>query len=230
MDITIFKDLTTNEYLDQLKEESEKYTGLYVDMNNAPERKYVKDKAYDIQQLLKKIDRKRIDASKEYKAKIESEAFNISVLLKAANEPFTLLIDEHKAERAKILADKKIVEELKELAIKKEDDHEIGLLMNKTYEFDKAEAELAKGAELAKIKLAAGIEAAFKQERLNKQEAQDKINAENARLANKEHVRGVNNDILHDLLNTDCGLEEDQAKAIITAMARNKISHTTINY
>ena len=52
MDIVIFKDLTTNDYLDQLKEESEKYTGLYVDMNVPEQRKYVKDKAYDLAESL----------------------------------------------------------------------------------------------------------------------------------------------------------------------------------
>lgn len=74
MDIAIFKEITTNDYLKELKVESEKYTGLYVDMEDAPQRKYVKDKAHDINQLLKKIDRKRIDASKEYKIKVEKRS------------------------------------------------------------------------------------------------------------------------------------------------------------
>ena len=43
MDITIFKELTTEEQLVELQLEADKYTGLYVDMSNAPERKYVKE-------------------------------------------------------------------------------------------------------------------------------------------------------------------------------------------
>ena len=139
--IVIFSEITTNDHLAQLKVESEKYTGLYVDMNNAKERKYVKDKADDINQLLKKVDRLRIDASKDYKLKVEAEAADITERLEIANLPFTLLIDEYKAERKAILDDEKERKLAVELAVKLEGDHEFALLMNSQFDNDKLQLE-----------------------------------------------------------------------------------------
>jgi len=235
MDIVIFKELTTNDYLAELQVEADKYTGLYVDMNNAPERKYVKDKANDIKQLLKKIDRKRIDASKEFKVKVEKEASDIIEKLKTANEPFTLLIDAYAAERAKILAEEKRINDERVAAFQFEDDHEMGLLINKSYEFDKAEerrkqewqrkiaAEEFEAQKEEAIKLAAA-----NQILINKAIERDKVHAENARLANKEHVRGVNNSILQVLI--DAGFTDHVAKQFIKMAAQNKLPQLTINY
>ena len=229
MEIAIFKDLTTNEYLDELKVESEKYTGLYVDMDNAPERKYVKDKAYDIQQLLKKIDRKRIDAAKEYKLEVEKEASEIIDKLKEANEPFTLLIDAYAAERKKILDAEKARKQLILDAEKLELDHEMGLLINKTYEFDRAEelriaVEEKERVEAEALKLAVDRLAA-----LGKAQEQDKINEKNARLADKEYKGRVNRLALLDLVNS-CGITEEQAKSVIIAITKKEITQVTINY
>lgn len=140
MEVIIFKELTTDEYLTQLEEKAKEYEGLYVDMENAKERKFVKDKAHDIQQLLKKIDRKRIDESKEYKAKVEAEAALITERLQTANAPFQFLIDQHKAERAKILAEEKAIRDAEELAIQIQVDHEDAINLNKLYELEKAES------------------------------------------------------------------------------------------
>jgi len=60
MEIAIFKEVTTESALIELEAEGKKYDGLYVDMDKAPERKYVKDKAAFIAGLLKKLDRTRI--------------------------------------------------------------------------------------------------------------------------------------------------------------------------
>ena len=139
--IVIFSEITTNDHLAQLKVESEKYTGLYVDMNNAKERKYVKDKADDINQLLKKVDRLRIDASKDYKLMVEAESADITERLEIANLPFTLLIDEYKAERKAILDDEKERKLAVELAVKLEGDHEFALLMNSQFDNDKLQLE-----------------------------------------------------------------------------------------
>jgi len=146
MEIAIFTDLTTNEQLDQLKTESEKYTGLYVDMNKKDERKYVKDKADSINQLLKKVERKRIDASKEYKIKVEAEAADITERLQIANLPFTLLIDEHKAERKKVLDAEAAEKKAREDAIQLEIDHEFALLMNDKFDSDKVALLAAQAA------------------------------------------------------------------------------------
>lgn len=169
MEIVIFTELTTNDHLDQLKAESEKYTGLYVDMNVAKERKYVKDKAADIKLLLGKVERLRIDATANYKVKVEAEAADIKERLEIANLPFTLLIDEYAAERKKILDAEKAEKLAVEIAVKLEADHEFALLMNDKYDNEKA-AEKARLAQ-AKIDSDALIakEAKEKAEQLAKQ-------------------------------------------------------------
>ena len=123
MNITIFADLTTEEAITSLELASKDYDGLYVDMEVAKERKFVKDKASFISDLLKKVERARIDKSKDFKSQVEVEATNITKRLEKANKPFTLLIEEHKKQRAEILAKQKAREEAKQLLIQIEADH-----------------------------------------------------------------------------------------------------------
>ena len=54
MEIAIFESVIIDDALIELEAEGKKYEGLYVDMENAPERKYVKDKAALISGLKKK--------------------------------------------------------------------------------------------------------------------------------------------------------------------------------
>jgi len=184
MEVSIFNEITTNEILVDLEAEAKKYEGLYVDMDNKEERKYVKDKAVLISSLLKTLDRARIDKSKDYKILVESEAANIKGRLEDANKPFTLLIDEHKEKRAKELAKIKEIEDRKALAEQIEADHESAIMEDKVRTFEKAEAEKA-AAELAEAqkaeverlaKVAAELAA---QELINKAEL-DKKEAEEA--------------------------------------------------
>tara|TARA_R110000744_G_scaffold341635_1_gene446839 strand:- start:4983 stop:5777 length:795 start_codon:yes stop_codon:yes gene_type:complete len=141
MEIAIFNEITTEDLLIELEAEARKYNGLYVDMENAPERKYVKDKASHISGLLKQLGRARIDKSKSYKTKVEAEADKIKDRLVNANVPFQALIDEHKAERAKLLALKKASDEAKEAALQLPIDHEEAIRENKLFDFELAEKE-----------------------------------------------------------------------------------------
>jgi hypothetical protein len=95
-DIVIFKDLTTEEKIQEIELQSEQYKGLVVDMNKPAERKKVKESAEFVKGLLKKIDRKRIDTKKEYAAQVEEEAALITGRLEVAIEPLTDLIEAHK--------------------------------------------------------------------------------------------------------------------------------------
>lgn len=52
--------------------------------------------------------------------------------------------------------------------------------------------------------------------------------AEAARLANKEHMRSINREILNKFC--EIGLDEDQAKAVITAIAKNQVPHVSVKY
>ena len=108
MEIAIFESVVIESALRDLEAEGEKYAGLYVDIDNAPERKYVKDKAAEINGLLKKIDRARIDASKNYKVEVEKQALAITNRLVDANSNFQVLIDDYNLERKKALDAKKL--------------------------------------------------------------------------------------------------------------------------
>ena len=228
MEILIFDDLTTESALIEIETEGRKYEGLYVDMNNPPERKYVKEQYANIAGIIKKLDRARIDKSKAYKNKVEKEFESIKNRLLIANEPFSLLLDEWKENRAKILAAEKLEKEKEELKIKIEEDHEIALLMNKSYEFDRAEADRTKKENDAMIaKNAAELTIKKEMERQEKIK-QDEINVKNARLANIEHVRSVNKSILMEMLKH--GLEEKQSKAFLNSVAKKQVSYLTINY
>jgi hypothetical protein len=229
MEITIFQELTTDAFICELEEEATKYQGLYVDMDNAPERKYVKDKADGINQLLKKIDRKRIDSAKEYKVKVESEANAIIERLKSANEPFTLLIDGYKAERAKILDAEKARKQAILDAAEYENDHEMGLLINKTYEFDKSEELRIQTERDDQIRKQATIDAEACQKRLAEVAEHHRVHEENARLANKEHCALINNEVLNSLVER-FNFNHTIAKELVVFIAKNNVPHLTINY
>lgn len=286
MEIAIFNDVATGEAIEALKANGEKYQGLYVDMNDPKQRKYVKDNASNIKELKKKVDRKRIDVVKDFKIRVEKEAASITEDLNIANLPFESLIDEYAAERKVILDAEKADKDAREKAAQLEIDHEFGLLMNDKFDSDKvakeneriayeqklkadavAEAEsLAKltaenekiaslqreekakqdlidaenqaekdkaraieQAQQAETKRLADVEQARINE-VNRQAAELKVqqDAENARVANVEHVRGVNNLALNDLI--ELGLTENNAKIVVTAIAKKLISNVSINY
>lgn len=229
MEITIFESITTESALTELEAEGVKYSGLYVDMDNAPERKYVKDKAAEVKDLIKKVDAHRIADKKAYGVKVEKEAGQIIERLKAANEPFTLLIDAYTLERKKILDAEKARKQAILDAAEYENDHEMGLLINKTYEYDRQQAideQIAHDKQVAEAATKSAIE---KQERIAIAKENDRVNAENARLANKERCSYINNEVLFSLVEVS-GISDEQAKAIVIAIAKNKIPNTTINY
>jgi hypothetical protein len=264
MDVAIFNEVATNEIIEALKSEGVKYAGLYVDMNDPKQRKYVKDNASHIKDLKKKVDRKRIDVVKDFKIRVEKEAASITEDLNIANLPFESLIDEYAAERKVILDAEKADKESRERAAQLEIDHEFGLLMNDKFDSDKvaqeneriayekqlkaeaiAESQQAlinaenqakedkaradEQAKQAEIKRVADVEQARINE-VNRQAAELKVQqeAESARLANVEHVRGVNNLALNDLI--ELGLTENNAKIVVTAIAKKFISNVSINY
>lgn len=158
MSIVLFKEITTEEVLIELEAEGKKYEGLYVDMEDSKQRKYVKDSATLVNRLLKKVERARIDKSKEYKVNVEAEAKEITARLEAANAPFSLLIEAHNESRKQILAEEKRVEEVKEayrLAViaqeLRDEHHEMAiLLMAEDFRQREAAAEQARLDQIAR--------------------------------------------------------------------------------
>jgi hypothetical protein len=228
MNVTIFTELTTAEKLAEITKESANYIGLYVDMNIAEQRKYVKEQAEDIKSIRKALNTSRIKKVKDYTLKVKKEFDGIDAILSDANEPFTLLIDGYADERKVILdAEKKRLCDI-ERAAQKEVDHEFALLLDKSYLADKLAAENAQRDHDEKIRVDAEENARLSM--IRAKEITDRaIELDKAnRLANKEHVRGVNRDILASLLNN--GVGEFEAKKLITLIAQGKINNITINY
>ena len=217
MNITIFNDLTTEEKLLSIEKNASEYIGLYVDMDDLKQRKYVKDKEAEIGGIRKALNTARIKKVKDYTALVKSEFEAIDARLAKANEPFTLLHDEYKAERVKVLAKEKADRDAVLMAEQKEIDHEFAILMDKSYISDKAEAEKLRLAEAEKL----AIEMQVKEQERQELEAA-------RRLANKEHVRSVNIEILNALMAS--GISEGDAKIMIILIAQGKINHITINY
>ena len=104
----------------------------------------------------------------------------------------------------------------------------MALLINKTFEYDKAEAIRINNEKQAILEAEAEKRVIARQIQLQEEEKQKAINNENARLANVEHVRGVNNQALSDLVGL--GLTENNAKVVISAIAKKLINNITINY
>jgi hypothetical protein len=233
--LVLFSDLTTDEKLAQLEAEGEKYQGLYVDMANKEQRKFVKDQANLVNDLLKKLDRKRIDLSKQYKAQVEAEAKEIKLRLEKANSPFTALIDEWNADRKRILDEEKRIQAEKELAEQIERDHEEALQLNRLWDLEKVERERQREIERQQqaerekqIAEQAAKQALIDAENARQAQLQREESARLKREADTEHKKQINNAILSVLVEN--GITEDGAKTVITLAAKGLLPNTQINY
>jgi hypothetical protein len=233
--LVLFSDLTTDEKLAQLEAEGEKYQGLYVDMADKEQRKFVKDQASFVNDLLKKLDRKRIDLSKQYKAQVEAEAKEIKLRLEKANSPFTALIDEWNAERKRILDEEKRIQAEKELAEQIERDHEEALQLNRLWDLEAKEREAQREAERKaqeerekQIAEQAAKQALIDAENARQAQLQREENARLKREADTEHKKQINNAILSVLVEN--GVAEDDAKTVITLAAKGLLPNIQINY
>ena len=233
--LVLFSDLTTDEKLAHLEAEGEKYQGLYVDMADKERRRFVKDQASFVNDLLKKLDRKRIELSKQYKAQVEAEAKEIKLRLEKANSPFTALIDEWNAERKRILDEEKRIQAEKELAEQIERDHEEALQLNRLWDLEAKEREAQREAERKaqedrekQIAEQATKQALIDAENARQAQLQREENARLKREADTEHKKQINNAILSALVEN--GIAEDDAKTVITLAAKGLLPNTQINY
>ena len=229
MSIIIFENTVTEDALQALEAEAEKYEGLYVDMADAKQRKFVKDNSASIKSILKDVNRKRIDIKKQHNTSVDNEAASITKRLENANKHYTLLEDEWKAERRRILDAEKEKQEAIDLANQIESDHELAVMMDKAMTLEVIERKQQKEAYEKQLKEDAAAKA--QQELINKQNA-EALEAENEkakRLADTNHRALINNECLESLL-LSVSLNEAQAKEVVVAIAKNKIKHTVINY
>jgi hypothetical protein len=228
MNVTIFTELTNAEKLAEITKQSEKYIGLYVEMSDPKQRKYVKDQAESIKLIRKNLNTSRIKKVKDYTAKVKKEFDGIDVILSDANEPFTLLIDGYAYERKVILdAEKKRLCDI-ERAAQKEVDHEWAIILDKSYLADKLAAEKVQEERDEAIRIDATNRAT--QAAKNAQEVTDRAIAQDAanRAADKENYRKINRAIYSALL--DAGVGKSEAFVVTNALIDKEIPHITINY
>ena len=228
MNVTIFKDLTTDERLTELESNAEEYNGLYVDMEIAEQRKYVKGKAADIKEIIKAVKAGSIKKAKDYRGLVKAEEESIITRLEKANEPFTLLIDDYDTARKVILDAEKAEKLAAENAVQKELDHEFAILLDKSYWADKLAAEQAQAERDEAIRIDATNRATLAAK--NAQEATDKAIAQDAanRLADTNNVRVVHRAIYKGFI--DAGLSKEDATKATQAIIDSAIPHITINY
>ncbi len=229
MNIAIFGSTVTEDALSALEAEAVKYEGLYVDMSDAKQRKFVKDNSASIKSLLKDVNRKRIDTKKEYNTSVDNEAAAIVKRLEDANKPYTLLEDEWKAERKRILDAEKEKQAAIDLANQIEIDHELALMMDKAMTLEVIERKQQQEKYEQELIQKAKEEA--EQAILNKQniEALEAENEKVRRLTDTNHKAHINNECLESvLMNTP--LSEEVAKELIRAIVKGKINHVSINY
>tara|TARA_R110000764_G_scaffold176955_2_gene263164 strand:+ start:3762 stop:4448 length:687 start_codon:yes stop_codon:yes gene_type:complete len=228
MNVTLFKGLTSDEHLAELEAKSEEYNGLYVDMDVAEQRKYVKGKASDIKEIVKTVKAASIKLVKDYRNLVKSEEDSHISRLEKANEPFTLLINDYDTARKVILDAEKASKLAIEKAVQKELDHEFAILLDKSYLADK----LAAGKAQADRDEAIRVDATNRETQAakNAQEVTDRAIALDAanRLADSNNVRLVQRAIFSGFINA--GLDKDAATKATQSTIDNTIPHLTINY
>ena len=224
-----YREVTTEAVLIELEADAQKHIGLWVDMNNGPERKYVKDKAALGKSLIKKLDRSRIDQSAAHKLMLDTEAEAIRLRLEDIISPYTVLINLH-ADEQKVIRDKaKAIQDAKDLSFEIERDHEFALLMDSQVMQEKAAAIQAQLDYDSVIAIQAAERARSELLRQQESNAINEADKIARRLANKEHVSKILRAAKEDIMLIE-GVDEGLAKAIVLAIRNNQISNIAINY
>ena len=228
MSIAIFQEITTEEYLLEIEAEGKKCTGLYADMSDAPQRKFIKDQAANIKGMIKRLDRARIDKKAAYGTSVDKAAASIKQRLEDANSTYTLLIDSYAADCKKVRDAEKAMDDARSLAIEKENDHEHALLLDNQVMHEKHLAEENRIKYEAKLKEEAAAEAVerVEQDAYNARIADEAAQAK--REANKKHCASINNKVLDALIG--CGITREQGKEIIKKIVKGEVPSTSIQY
>ena len=163
--------------------------------------------------------------------KYEAEQAELERLLKEQLEREQRERDERiakeAADKARIEAEAKALAEQRRVEREKQEAQEKA----EREQREAAEREARLKAEKEAAELRAQQAAVMERQRIEREQAakeEAERKAEEARLANVEHMRSINQEILNKLC--AIGLDEGQAKAVITAIARNQIPNVSIKY
>lgn len=163
--------------------------------------------------------------------KYEAEQAELERLRKEEQERLQRERDERiakeAADKARIEAEAKALAEQRRVEREKQEAQEKAEREKR----EAAEREARLQAEKEAAELRAQQAAVMERQRIEREQAakeEAERKAEEARLANVEHMRSINQEILNKLC--EIGLDEGQAKAVITAIARNQIPNVSIKY
>ena len=163
--------------------------------------------------------------------KYEAEQAELERLRKEEQERLQCERDERiakeAADKARIEAEAKALAEQRRVEREKQEAQEKAEREKR----EAAEREARLIAEKEEAELRAQQAAVMERQRIEREQAakeEAERKAEEARLANVEHMRSINQEILNKLC--AIGLDEGQAKAVITAIARNQIPNVSIKY
>jgi len=227
--LSVFDASVTEAKLQEIEHTSTTYTDLWVDMDDAEARKFVKARSSEITDIVKRIDRSRIDIVKDYRVKVEDEASAIITRLSAANIPFSDLINEHKLKRDKILAAKKARQDAIDLAFETERDHEFALLINDKVMQDKADAVKAQKEYDQAIASEAADNAREEIKRQIEYNANAKAEGESRRRADRDHVGNVRKSVKEYLM-MYANISEEDARSVVLAITNQPNKNITIKY
>lgn len=186
--ITLFKEITTEAALVAIEKESEKWDGLYCDLDNKEERKFVKEQSRSIENIRKRLDSARISKTKDYRQQVEAEAKAIDERLVKSNAPFITLIDEYKEKRAKVLADIKAEQDAKDRFFERGVQHEEAILLNKVFDMELKEKIADQKERDRMIADEAAASAKAEVEALKAKAAQDEKDAVQALIDGKKRI------------------------------------------
>lgn len=184
-------------------------------------------------------DREKYEAEQAELARLRAEAAareqkdREERIAREAAEAARIAAEKAAAEERQRLADEQARKELEARAAleraQREKAEAEAEALRQQQEAERAAAKAKQDAIDAAARAEAEKQAAIEAERKRQAEEADQQRLEEERRAkNKAHAKAINNQVLEDMINSGCS--EDCAKAIITAIARGQIRHTTINY
>ena len=196
----------------------------------------------DIREVASIIENTNIDSSlEEFEQEAKIAKFETLEKLRAA----LVAREKHEAEQAELERlrkaeqerlqrerDERIAKEAADKATREAEEKarlEVERVEHEQREAAEREARLI--AEKEEAELRAQQAATVERQRIEREQAEkaeSERQAEAERMANVEHMRSINQEILKKLC--EIGLDEDQAKAVITAIAKNQIPNVSIKY
>jgi len=178
-------------------------------------------------EIAKKNATSKISGAIADRARYEEEQAELKKLRKDAEEADRLRFEADQKAQAERNAQQKIIDANNEA--KAAEQRAEAAEQQRIIDAENAEKQRATDKENAEAQRILDVEAAAQAERDRiEAEKQAEIEAEKKRAANKNHKGKINRAIVKELLK--CGIDESQAKKVVTMIAQNKVPNIKISY